>query len=44
MPKVRKIQPPSDWDDDADDYEDDDYDEDDEGGYVPDPDQFGYGG
>jgi uncharacterized Zn finger protein len=44
MPKIRKIQQPSDWDDDADDHEDDDYDEDDEGGYVPDPDQLGFGG
>jgi uncharacterized Zn finger protein len=42
MPKVRKIQQPSDWDDDADDQ--DEYDEDDEGGYVPDPDQLGFGG
>jgi uncharacterized Zn finger protein len=43
MPKIRKIQRPSDWDDHADD-EDEEDDEDDEGGYVPDPDQFGYGG
>src|SRR3954470_5396405 len=44
MPKVKKIHKPSDWDDDANDYEDDDYDEDDEGGYVPDPDQVEFGG
>src|SRR6476619_2856956 len=41
MPKVRKIQKPSDWDDAADDQDDDDSDEDDEGGYVHDPDQIG---
>jgi uncharacterized Zn finger protein len=42
MPKIRKINKPSDWDD----HEDNEYDEDEdnEGGYVPDPDQFGYGG
>ena len=41
MPKIRKIQRPSDWDDHEDDKDED---EDDEGGYEPDPDQFGYGG
>jgi uncharacterized Zn finger protein len=40
MPRIRKIQQPSDWDD----REDSDYDDeqDDEGGYVPDPDQYGW--
>ena len=38
MPKVRKIQQPSDWDDDADEQDDDEYDKDEESG------DYGFGG
>jgi uncharacterized Zn finger protein len=44
MPKVGKIQQPSNWGDDADDQDDDEDYEDNQGGYVPDPDQLDFGG